>query len=541
MMKKNILVTCALPYSNGPIHIGHLLEHIQADIWVRYHKMNKRSVIFICADDTHGTPIMLKSDKMKMKPNDLIKKTFREHFRDLSNFNILYDYYSHTNTKENLFFTKKIFLSLKKKGFIIEKNIFQLYDVLKNIFLPDRLVKGECPKCFSSNQYGDHCDKCGSVYSAQDLLHPRSEISNSIPILKKTKHIFFNLSSFEKTLKNWISSGVCNLQVERKSKEWFKTGLRLWDISRDAPYFGFKIPGYKEKYFYVWLDAPICYISTLKVLSKKRKDICFDEFWKTSHKTSIYHFIGKDIIYFHSLFWPAILEGINFRKPTGIFVHGYVTINNKKMSKSKNFFIKASTWLKHFDSDSLRYYFASKLSSKIHDIDLNIDDFISRINSDIVNKIVNLASRCSTFINKDFNNMLSSFVLQEKIYVFFYNNTKNILSLFKRREFSAVIRSIVEYANFANNYINDMRPWVLSKKNKYDIQIQLICTMGINLFRFLMTWLKPIMPDLSYRSEFFLSTKFSFESLKHPLLNHKILKFFCLYKRINVSRDIFFK
>uniref|UniRef100_UPI003F5CC16A methionine--tRNA ligase n=1 Tax=Buchnera aphidicola TaxID=9 RepID=UPI003F5CC16A len=540
-MNKKILVTCALPYSNGPIHIGHLLEHIQADIWVRYQKMNNKFVIFICADDTHGTPIMLKARKMKINPNNLIKKIFHEHLYDLSRFNISYDCYSHTNTKENLYFTTKIFSFLKKKGFILEKEILQLYDSQKNIFLPDRLIRGVCPKCFSDNQYGDHCEKCGSVYEAADLINPKSEISNSIPILKKSNHVFFNLSIFQENLYNWISSGVLNIQVEKKSKEWFEKGLRLWDISRDSPYFGFKIPGYQNKYFYVWIDAPICYISTLKVLAKKRKDICFSEFWKNSDTTDLYHFIGKDIVYFHSLFWPAILEGINFRKPTGIFVHGHLTINSKKMSKSKNIFIKASTWLKYFDSDSLRYYFASKLSSRIQDIDFNIKDFVSKINTDIVNKIVNLASRCSGFINKYFNNMLSKVLLKNTFYHLFLKNTKKIMFFFQKREFSSVIRSVIKYANFANNYINNSSPWTLAKYDQHDDKIQLICTMGINFFRFLMTWLKPITPDLSYRSENFLSTNLSFESLNYPLLNHKILKFHALYKRISVSENFFFK
>jgi methionyl-tRNA synthetase len=539
MITKKILITCALPYSNGPIHIGHLLEHIQADIWVRYHRMNKKSVVFICADDTHGTPIMLKSKKMKISPKDLIKKTFNQHIFDLSSFNIFYDCYSHTNTKENLHLTQKIFLLLKKNGFIVEKNIFQLYDSKEKIFLPDRLVKGRCPKCFFKNQYGDNCEKCGSVYEAKDLINPKSEISGTIPVLKKTKHIFFNLPIFEEKLKSWVSSGVLDRQVKNKIKEWFKNGLRLWDISRDFPYFGFKIPGYSKKYFYVWLDAPICYMSTLKILSKRRKDISFNEFWKNSSKTSLYHFIGKDIIYFHSLFWPAILHGINFRKPTGIFVHGYVTINNKKMSKSKNIFIKASTWLKYFDSDSLRYYFASKLSSKIHDIDLNINDFIFRINSDIVNKIVNLASRCSSFLN-NFDNVLCRKLLDKDLYDKFLCKTKKIIFFFEAREFSCVIRSIIKYANLANDYVNFKSPWVFSKINKYDLKIQSICTMGINLFRFLVTWLKPITPDLSIRSENFLLTDLSFESLKIPLLNHKVCKFNHLYKRLSISKDIIF-
>ncbi|CAL4318886.1 Methionine--tRNA ligase [Buchnera aphidicola (Chaitophorus sp. 3695)] len=537
---KKILVTCALPYANGPIHIGHLLEHIQADIWVRYHRMKGKVVFFICADDSHGTAIMLKSKLMNICPEDLIKIIFKKHLKDLSNFNISYDNYSHTHSKENLYFSQKIFLILKNKGYIKEKNIFQLYDPIENIFLPDRLVKGQCPKCFVINQYGDHCENCGSVYNAQDLINPKSQISGVTPILKDSVHLFLNLPHFEKKLKLWINSGILDINIKNKIKEWFKKGLKLWDISRDAPYFGFNIPGYINKYFYVWLDAPICYISTFKKLCIKNKRINFKEFWKNSKTTDLYHFIGKDIIYFHSIFWPAILEGINFRKPTKIFVHGYVTFNKEKMSKSKNKLIKASTWLKFFDSDSLRYYYASKSSSSVKDIEFNLKEFINRINSDIVNKIVNLASRCSSFINNDFNGLLGNKLLDLDLYSLFLQKNKKIYKLFKYRKYSSIIYIIVRYAEKSNYYINNEKPWNLFKNDKYNIKIQLICTMGINLFRFLITWLKPIMPDLSSRVEKFLNIKLSWESLSTPLLNHKISKFNHLYHRLNhVSSKIF--
>ncbi|CAL4318746.1 Methionine--tRNA ligase [Buchnera aphidicola (Periphyllus testudinaceus)] len=535
MIKKKMLVTCALPYANGPIHIGHLLEHIQADIWVRYHKMRKREVFFICADDAHGTPIMLKSKEMKINPKILIKNIFKKHISDFLNFNISYDNYGSTDSKENFYFSNKIFLFLKKKKYISEKKILQLYDLKKKMFLPDRLVKGNCPKCNKKNQYGDHCENCGCVYDASDLLHPRSEISGSIPVLKKSIHLFFDLPVFEKKIRRWLNCGVLQKKVKNKIKEWFVKGLKKWDISRDAPYFGFKIPGYKEKYFYVWLDAPICYISTFKNLCKKNKNIVFNEFWKNSNDTDLYHFIGKDIIYFHSIFWPAILEGINFRKPTKIFTHGYVTLNNKKMSKSKNKLIKAKTFLKYFDSDSLRYYFASKSSSSIDDIEFNIIEFINLINSNIVNKIVNLASRCASFININFNGKLSKFILEKKLYNLFLYKTKKIMFLFEKREFSSIIRIVTKYSDIANNYITKKHPWKISKKDKYNKKIQLICTMGINLFRFLITWLKPIMPDLICRVESFLMSKISFKVCKTPLLNHKISIFVHLYKRISSS------
>ncbi|NIG99126.1 MAG: methionine--tRNA ligase [Buchnera aphidicola (Periphyllus acericola)] len=535
LCKKKILVTCALPYANGSIHIGHLLEHIQADIWVRYHKMRNRKVFFICADDTHGTPIMLKAKEMNIFPRVLIKNVLKEHILDFSYFNISHDYYGHTNSKDNFNFSNKIFLNLKKKKYIVKKKIFQLYDSKKKIFLPDRLVKGSCPKCKKKNQYGDHCESCGCVYSASDLLFPKSELSHSIPVLKESTHIFYNLPIFKNQLKDWICSGVLQKTVENKIKEWFLKGLKKWDISRDSPYFGFKIPGYKNKYFYVWWDASICYISTFKSFLKNKKNISFDEFWKNDSSTDLYHFIGKDIIYFHSLFWPAILLGMNFRLPTKIFVHGYVTFKKKKMSKSKNKLISARTWLKHFDSDSLRYYYASQLSSSIKDIEFNTQEFINRINSNIVNKIVNLASRCSSFLNINFNGILSEFLLKKDLYDLFLKKTKKVLHLFQKQEFSSIIRIITKYSDIANHYINKKVPWKLSKINKNDIKIQLICTMGINLFRFLVTWLKPIMPNLSNRVESFLRCTLSFHDLKNPLLKHKISIFFHLYKRISNS------
>lgn len=537
---KKILVTCALPYANGPIHIGHLLEHIQADIWVRYHRMIGKTVFFICADDSHGTAIMLKAKLMSTHPEKLIKKVFKQHLRDLLSFNISYDNYSHTHSKKNLYYLNKIFFILKNKGYIKKKNIFQLYDFKENIFLPDRLVKGTCPRCLIIDQYGDHCENCGCVYNAKDLIDPKSQISGITPILKSSTHFFFNLPIFEKKLKSWINSNVLDINVKNKIKEWFKTGLKLWDISRDAPYFGFKIPGYQDKYFYVWLDAPICYISTFKNFCEKNKSINFKEFWKNSKTTDLYHFIGKDIIYFHSIFWPAILEGINFRKPTKIFVHGYVTLNKKKMSKSKNELIKAQTWLKFFDSDSLRYYFACKSSCVIQDIEFNLQEFINRINSDIVNKIVNLAARCARFINDYFDNMLSSQLSDLLLYNLFLKNNIKISEFFKSRKYSSVVYNIIKYAEQSNNYINSKKPWNLYKKNKYHFKIQLICTMGINLFRFLITWLKPIMPNLVSRAEKFLNIKTSWESLKIPLLNHKISKFSHLYHRLdNYSDKIF--
>ncbi|CAL4318813.1 methionine--tRNA ligase [Buchnera aphidicola] len=532
--KKPFLVTCAFPYSNGDIHIGHLLEHIQADIWVRYHRMQGRSVFFICADDTHGTPIMIKANNMKKTPEELISITLKKHILDFSRFKISYDNYYHTNSKENLYFSNKIYLLLKKNGYINKKKIFQLYDNSKKIFLPDRFVKGQCPNCFAKDQYGDNCEKCSFIYDAIDLIKPKSLLSKSSPVLKESLHIFFNLPRFQKFLWIWIHSGVLSNSVKNKLIEWFKHGLKEWDISRDFPYFGFKIPNYLNKYFYVWLDASIGYISTFKNLCNHNKNINFNDFWKSSKNTNLYHFIGKDIIYFHSLFWPSILEGINFRKPTKIFVHGYVTINNKKMSKSKNFFITAEKWLKNYDSDSLRYYFSSKLNNSFEDIDFNLREFVNKINSDIVNKLVNLASRCSSFINKNFDNYLSKELLDFEIYKSFLKESLYISKLFESLNFKLLIKRIMLFAEKANLYFNSKTPWLLCK-NEFRI-IHSVSSMGINLFRILMTWMKPIIPDLSLKVEEFLNIKLKWEDIKNPLFNHKISNFKNLYNRIKYKK-----
>ncbi|QJC28892.1 methionine--tRNA ligase [Enterobacteriaceae endosymbiont of Plateumaris rustica] len=532
---KKILVTCALPYANGPIHLGHMLEHIQADIWVRYNRMYyNNEIYFICADDAHGTPIMLKSKELNITPEKMITEIYKQHISDFKKFNISYDNYYTTHSNENRLISNSIYLRLKEKNFIKKKIINQLYDEDYNIFLPDRFVKGTCPKCNSLNQYGDNCEVCGSTYNNIDLINPISILSNTIPKLRTTKHYFFDLPQFTNKIKKWISSGVLQKSVEHKVKEWFLSGLKLWDITRDKPYFGFKIPGTIDKYFYVWLDAPIGYISTFKNLCNKNKKLNFQEWWNTNSITKLYHFIGKDIIYFHSLFWPAILEGSNFRKPNKLFVHGHVTLNGNKMSKSKGTFITAKNWLKYIDSDSLRFYYASKLSLNIDDIDLNLDDFILKINSSIVNKIVNLASRTSYFINHYFNNKLSDNI-NSKLYLHFIKKSKNINSYFINLQFSHVIKEILKLTDIANHYIDNEKPWLLAKKNPTDLNIQKICTMGINMFRVIITYIKPIMPILSEKIEIFLNKKLNFYDLNKPLLGSKIKKFKILFKRIDIN------
>lgn len=530
---KNILVTCALPYANGPIHVGHMLEHIQADIWVRYQRMIGKNVYFICADDSHGSAIMLKAQEMNIDPEEMIKKIYEEHKLDFLNFNISYNNYYLTHSDENFKLLLLIYNRLKSKGLIKSKIISQLYDPIKKMFLPDRFIKGICPICKKNDQYGDNCENCGSTYKSTDLINPYSSITREKPILKKSKHIFFDLPIFTQMLKKWIISGSLQKKVSNKITEWFKNGLKQWDISRDKPYFGFNIPDEKNKYFYVWMDATIGYISSFKNLCKKNKNIKFKDFWDVNCNSKLYQFIGKDIIYFHSLFWPAILEGSGFRKPTNIFVHGHVTLNGKKMSKSKNVFIKANTWIKHLDADSLRYYYASKLSSKINDIDLNLLDLIKVINTELINKIINLASRNAKFINELFSGILSNKLENPILYQKFINHCNKINIYFKSREFNLVIRKIIYLADLANKYIDKKSPWKIKNKS---FKLQEICSMGINLFRILMIMLKPIIPDLSKKSEKFLKDKFIWNSIYHPLLNHKINKFKFLYFRITKEK-----
>ncbi|ANF16916.1 methionine--tRNA ligase [Buchnera aphidicola (Schlechtendalia chinensis)] len=535
-MKKKILVTCAFPYANGPIHIGHILEHIQADIWVRYKKMRGYEVWFICADDAHGTPIMLQSKKLKKDPEKFIISIYKEHVKDFLNFNISYDNYYSTHSPENNFFLKKIYNCLKDKGLIKTKVISQFFDRKENMFLPDRFVRGLCPVCFSEEQYGDHCEKCGRTYSSTELVSPKSVLSGIQPVLRDSLHFFFDLPHFSPMLKSWISSGVLENSIVNKVMEWFIHGLKEWDISRDGPYFGFNIPGFSDKYFYVWLDAPVGYISTFKNLCDKKDSLVFDEFWNADSKHELYHFIGKDIVYFHSLFWPAILEGSGFRKPTKIFVHGHVTINGSKISKSKGLMISADNWFKNLDSDSLRYYYFTKISSKVQDIEVNSDIFIQQFNTNVVNKIVNLASRISRFISFYFNCYLSKNLDNQILYDSFVNSTKKIEFFLEKCEFSSANLLIMKFANIANSYIDEKKPWVMAKNINDRDNLHNVCTTGINFFRILIIWLKSVMPDLAKKVEFFLNSKLTWNSIYIPLLDHKISIFKPLYKKIKRSQ-----
>ncbi|KER01125.1 methionine--tRNA ligase [Photorhabdus temperata] len=533
---KKLLVTCALPYANGPIHLGHMLEHIQADIWVRFQRMRGKEVHFICADDAHGTPIMLKAQQMGIAPEEMIAAVNQEHHQDFTGFSISYDNYHSTHSRENQELSTEIYLALKKNGHIKNRTISQLYDPEKGMFLPDRFVKGACPKCKAEDQYGDNCEVCGSTYSPTELINPRSAVSGATPEMRESEHFFFDLPAFSDMLQAWTRSGALQEQVANKMQEWFESGLQQWDITRDAPYFGFEIPDAPGKYFYVWLDAPIGYMGSFQNLCDKRGNLSFDEFWAKDSTADLYHFIGKDIVYFHSLFWPAMLEGSGYRKPTNLFVHGYVTVNGTKMSKSRGTFIKAGTYLDYLDADCLRYYYAAKLSSRIDDIDLNLEDFVQRVNSDIVNKVVNLASRNAGFINKRFSGKLADKLADPALYQKFIDGAKVIEEEFNNREFSKAIREIMALADLANRYVDEQAPWVVAKEEGRDADLQAICSMGINLFRVLMTFLKPVLPSLAERAEAFLNTELTWNGIEQPLLDHQVSTFKALFNRIDMDK-----
>ncbi len=532
-----MLVTCALPYANGSIHLGHMLEHIQADIWVRYQRMRGHQVHFICADDAHGTPIMLKAQQMGITPEEMIAAVSKEHQTDFAGFNISFDNYYSTHSDENRELAELIYGRLKDGGFIKGRTITQLFDPEKSMFLPDRFVKGTCPKCKSPEQYGDNCDSCGATYSPTELIDPKSAVSGATPVMKDSEHFFFDLPQFETWLAGWVrGSGAIQEEMANKMQEWFESGLQQWDITRDAPYFGFEIPGAPGKYFYVWLDAPIGYMASFKNLCNKRGDIDFDSYWKADSEAELYHFIGKDIAYFHCLFWPSMLEGAGFRKPTKVNVHGYVTVNGAKMSKSKGTFIKASTYLNHLDPECLRYYYAAKLNSRIDDLDLNLDDFVARVNADVVNKLVNLASRNAGFIAKRFDGKLAATCAEPELYAEFANASASISEAYEAREFSRAIREIMALADKANRYVDEKAPWVLAKQEGADAELQAVCSVGINLFRVLMAYLKPVMPLLAERAEAFLGETLSWDGVAQPLTNHQLAPFKALFSRIEPAK-----
>ena len=530
--KRKLLVTSALPYANGPIHIGHLVEYLQTEVWCRFQRLVGNTCIYVCADDAHGTPIMLRARQEGIEPQELIDEVWKNHTRDFSDFLIEFDSYHTTHSPENRHFAESIYQELKKNGHISKKTIRQAYDEEAEMFLPDRFIKGTCPVCRAENQYGDACESCGTTYTPFDLIDPVSVVSGKTPSERDSEHYFFKLADFEEMLKEWTRGDKMQPEIGNKLQEWFDAGLKDWDISRDAPYWGFEIPGAPGKFFYVWMDAPIGYMASYQKFCEEQ-GLDFDEAWKKDSEWELYHFIGKDIAYFHTLFWPAMLAGAGYRTPTAVFAHGFLTVGGKKMSKSRGTFIKARTWLDHLNPEFLRYYFSAKLGPGVDDIDLNLEDFVFRVNSDLVGKFVNIASRCSGFIRKKFDNTLSDEIDNPALYEEFVEEGKKIASCYENREFSRAMRTIMGLADKANQYIDEEKPWVLVKDEATLDKAHRVCSQGINLFRVLITYLKPVLPDTARRSEEFLKIEpLQWDSVLTPLKGHEINVFEPLMKRV---------
>ncbi|MFT0631076.1 methionine--tRNA ligase [Pseudomonas sihuiensis] len=530
---RKILVTSALPYANGSIHLGHMLEYVQTDMWVRYQKLRGNQAIYVCADDAHGSAIMLRAEKEGITPEQLIANVQAEHTADFADFGVDFDNYHSTHSQENRELSAAIYLALRDKGHIATRAVTQYFDPEKGMFLADRFIKGTCPKCGTEDQYGDNCEKCGATYSPTELKNPRSAISGAVPVLKESQHFFFKLPDFEAMLKQWTRSGALQEAVANKIAEWLDGGLQEWDISRDAPYFGFEIPGEPGKYFYVWLDAPIGYMASFKNLCSKRPELDFDAFWGKDSTAELYHFIGKDIVNFHALFWPAMLEGAGYRKPTAVNVHGYLTVNGQKMSKSRGTFIKARTYLDHLNPEYLRYYYASKLGRGVDDLDLNLDDFVQKVNSDLVGKVVNIASRCAGFIHKGNAGLLVAANPEPELWDAFQAAAPSIADAYEARDFSRAMREIMALADRANAWIADKAPWALNKVEGKQAEVQQICALGINLFRQLVIMLKPVLPKLAAEAEAFLNVKpQTWADLALPLANHQLNPFNPLLTRI---------
>lgn len=532
---RKILVTSALPYANGSIHLGHLLEHIQTDIWSRFQRMRGHQCYSVCADDAHGTPVMLKAQELGITPEQMVEQTRAEHHQDLQSFFVEYDNYHVTHSDENKALCEDIYHRLNNAGYISKRTISQLYDPEKEMFLPDRFVQGTCPNCGAEDQNGDSCDVCSATYDPTEMKNPRSVVSGATPVLKDSEHFFFDLPKFEKMLEQWLVSGALQEEIANKLKEWFEQGLQQWDISRDAPYFGFEIPDAPGKFFYVWVDAPVGYMASFKNFCDKN-DVDFDAYWNEGSDAELYHFIGKDITYFHCLFWPAILEGAGLRKPTAVNVHGFVTVNGAKMSKSKGTFIKGRTYLEHLNPEYLRYYYASKLNDGVTDIDLNFEDFAQKVNSDLVGKVVNIASRCAGFISKRFEATLSDTVLDQALLNEFQEASEGIAESFEKRQYNRAIRDIMALADKANQFIDAQAPWVTIKEEG---KLQLthdVCSLGINLFRILMVYLKPVLPKLAEQAELFLNDQLDWDSAKRHLSGHQINKFKALMQRVDMDK-----
>ena len=533
---RRILVTSALPNANGPIHLGHMLEHIQTDIWVRFQRMRGHQVVYVCADDTHGTATMIRAEEQGLSPEDLIEQVRAEHVSDFTGFGVSYDNYYSTHSDENRELSELIYNRVNDAGLIFTKEVEQLYDPEKALFLADRFVVGECPNCGTPDQYGDNCEACAATYDATELKNPKSAYSGAVPELRASEHYFFDLPQYTDFLKQWTRSGTLQPEVANKLSEWLDGGLRAWDISRDAPYFGFRIPGTTDKYFYVWMDAPIGYLASFKNFCDRSNDVSFDEFWSPGHDTEVHHFIGKDIINFHALFFPAMLDAANMRTPTRIHTHGFITVDGTKMSKSRGTFILASDYLARLNPEYLRYYYATKLNGSPDDIDINLEDFVQRVNSDLVGKIVNIASRCAGFLSKQFDGVMASELHDQDLWNECVASSADIAAFYEADDSSKAVREITRLADLANQYIAQHEPWNLVKDPSKRDQVQLVCSQAINLFRVLMVYLKPILPDMAAKAEAFLQVEpLTWADAEEPLLNHALAKFKPMLKRMEMK------
>ena len=526
-----VIITSALPYANGDLHIGHLLEHVQTDIWVRLLRANNITCHYVCASDAHGTPIMLRAKELETDPEKMVEEFRSSHMKDLGSFNISHDNFYTTHSEENKYFSELIYNKAKESGFIESKQIEQLFDESAGLFLSDRYVKGTCPKCSAEDQYGDNCEICGAKYEAAELINPVSTISGQKPVVKTSEHVFFKLSKLETNVANWMKATPLQEAVKNKLEEWFQQGLKDWDISRDSPYFGFEIPDMPGKYFYVWLDAPIGYIASLENHLRAKSDESAEEIWSETANTEIYHFIGKDIMNFHALFWPALLETSKFKKPSNVFVHGFLGLNGAKMSKSKGNFLSMRDYLDILDADYIRYYLASKLSPSIDDIDLNYDDFQKKVNSDLVGKFVNIASRSAGFLKKNDNQIGNC--IDHKFYENFISSKNEITNLFADLEYSKAIKEIMKLADSANAYVDEKKPWILAKDEKNRDEVIKIASTTINLFRVINTYLKIVIPDTCSKGESFLNEIIgSIDDIDTPLTNHKLDSFSPILNRL---------
>ena len=527
------MVSSALPYANGYIHMGHLVEYIQSDIWARFQKLRGHTCTYVCAADAHGTPIMIKAREENVSPEDLVTRVSAEQHEDLKAFDVAFDNFYTTHSPENEQLTCRIFEALREAGHIYTKTIEQAYDETEKMFLPDRFVKGTCPRCGTEDQYGDACENCGATYTPNELGDPMSVLSDTKPVWRSSEHYFFRLSHFEDRLREWMASAELHQNITSKLQEWFEAGLQDWDISRDAPYFGFRIPGTEDKYFYVWLDAPVGYLASFLHFCN-RHGMDFEEYWQPGRDTEAYHFIGKDIVYFHTLFWPAVLEGSGFRTPTSVFAHGFLTVNGKKMSKSRGTFIKARTYADNLDPNCLRYYYAAKLGPSMEDIDLNLDDFVARVNSDLVGKLVNIASRCAGFVIKQSGGALAGELDDPALYATFSDASEEIAGHYERREYSKAMRRIMALADEANRYIEAKKPWIMAKDADRKDEVQAVCTQGLNLFRALMIYLTPVVPSLAAKARaLFNEESWQWSSVQSPALGLEISKFRAMLTRVD--------